>query len=417
MAKKNSPTAAFIDFIVLSLILAAVNYLISKSDLGWFNLNPTPWLLPIVLIGVRYGFACGLTSGLLTAALLALTVQQTHSTPLVESLREHVSFYLALVIAGAVSGEFGAQVKRRSEASIKEQQSLKDEVSRLRSQLDVVLETRHDLQQQLALFNAPVCALDEELKTLFTYSQDEFVGQLLRLLHRLTNVTSAAIYFIGEDRFEQIASVHPTPQLASSLFFSEAPLAESAISSGQLASVPDATELTTEQPFLAALPWLDHLGRAAVLIIHDMPLESFNMNNLARVELILTWASAMAVLRQTFTSANGSNRSISKEDFMVLLDEAVKVEAMHGIPSSILRFDLPPTGDVRALALKLPLTAVVTRESLENSIVVLLPFTGETEANELTRHLVASMVGLRGFHYLITSPVTSQALWEQIMRP
>jgi hypothetical protein len=280
-----------------------------------------------------------------------------------------------------------------------------------------VLETRHDLQQQLALFNAPLCALDEELKTLFTYSQNEFVGQLLRLLHRLTNVTSAAIYVIGEDRFEQIASVHPTPQLASSLFFSEAPLAEAAIDSGHLASVLDATELTTEQPFLAALPWLDHLGRAAVLIIHDMPLESFNMNNLARVELILTWASAMAVLRQTFTSVNGSNRSISQEDFRVLLEEAVKVEEMHGIPSSILRFDLPPTEDVRAFALKLPLTAVVTRESLENSIVVLLPFTGETEANELTRHLVASMVGLRGFHYLITGPVTSQSLWEQMMKP
>lgn len=417
MAKKNTPAAAIRDFVLLSLILAAVNYLVSRNDPGWLGVNPTPWLLPIVLIGVRYGFASGLVSGLVTAGLIAFSVQKFLGVQLTDALRDHLAFYLGLVIAGGVSGEFGAQVKRRSETTTRENQHLKDEAERLLSQLDVVLETRHDLQQQLALFNAPLCALDEELKTLFTYSQDEFVGQLLRMLHRLTNVTSAAIYVIGEDQFEQIASVHPTPQLAPTLFFSEAPLAERAIASGQLASVPDATELTTEQPFLAALPWLDHLGRAAVLIIHDMPLDSFNMNNLARVELILTWASAMAVLRQTFTSANGSNRSISHEDYMVLLEEAVKVERLHGLPSSVLRFDLPPAADVRSLAMKLPLTAVLTRQSLEGSIVVLLPFTGETESNELKRHLMSSISGLRGCHYLITSPVTSQELWERIMKP
>ena len=111
---------------------------------------------------------------------------------------------------------------------------------------------RQDGDESLALFNAPLCALDDELGTLFTYPKEEFPQQLLRLLHRLTNLTSAGIYGVEGDVLKQTSALHPTPPLEPSLSLRRTPLAERALSSGVLASVPDATELTEAQPFLAA---------------------------------------------------------------------------------------------------------------------------------------------------------------------
>ena len=405
------------DHIVLSAIVAAVNYWLDPTDIGWLNLNPTPWLLPGILIGVRYGFTGGVLIGLATPALIAFVISKIRPAPMEDTLRDHPYFFVSLVIAAVISGEVGAMMSRRYVRLKKGNTDLTDENIRLRSQLNIVLETRMQLQQELAVFNAPLCALDDELKTLFSYSQEEFAEQLLRSLHRLTGLTSAGIYVVNGSRLDRSAVLHPTPQLKERLALDETPLAGKAVTTSELASVPDATQLNDQQPFLAAFPWLDHLGRTSVLLIHDMPFEAFTMNNLARLELILTWASAMAVLRRTFTDKTNSDHTVPHHDFRVLLDEALVADRIHGLPSAVLRFDFTKPGDVRAALRLLPATALATRTAAENAIIVMLPFSGETEANELTRRLTAAIPGLRGHHYLITGTITGEALWEHLMKP
>lgn len=405
------------DCFVLSLILAGINFLLDRSDPGWTNLNPTPWLLPAILIGARYGFTAGVISGFLMPALIVLAMTAITHDSVNDALHEHPYFFASFVIAGTVAGEIGSLIRKRSASIQRNNEKLTDENTRLRGELELVLETRLSLQRELATFNAPLCALDDELKMLFSYSQDEFADQLLRALHRLTGLTSAGIYIVEGDRLERTAVVHPTPQLAQRLFLSETPLAEKAATSGELAHVPDATRLNTQQPFLAAFPWMDHLGRTAVLLIHDMPLEDYTLNNLARLELILGWASAMAVLRKTFTGGVGSDHTVSQEDFMVLINEALEAEHVHAIPSAVLRFDVPNASDLRGLLRHLPSTAIATPLKSQNTLVVLLPFSGETEANELSRNLSASIPGLKGIHYLITGPIAPEALWEHVMAP
>jgi GAF domain len=405
------------DFILLSLILAGINFLMDKADPGWTKLNPTPWLVPAVLVGARYGFAAGVFSGLATPAIILFWMMAVNHTQANETLHAYSYFFASLAIAGTLAGEIGSLAKKRAAKLYFKTDSLSDENTRLRGELELVLETRHALQRELATFNAPLCALDDELKMLFSYSQEEFADQLLRSLHRLTGITSAGIYVVKKDQLERIAVVHPTPQLAEHLVLSQTPLAEKAASSGELARVPDATRLNTQQPFLAAFPWMDHLGRTAVLLIHDMPLEDYTLNNLARLELILGWASAMAVLRKTFTGGVANDHTVSQEDFMVLIKEALDAEHTHGLPSAVLRFDLPDSAALRKVLKQLPATAVATPLKKENTLVMLLPFSGETEANELSRHLAATVPGLKGHHYLITGPIAPEALWEHVMAP
>lgn len=407
----------FRDFLVLGILLAAANFLLDRSDPGWINLNPTPWLLPVILIGARYGFTSGVVAGLATPALIVAVMSRVSHEPAGDTLHAHPYFFAAFVIAGTLAGELGSLMKKQSASLMQRGERLEDENTRLRGELEIVLETRLALQRELATFNAPLCALDDELKTLFTYTKEEFGDQLLRALHRLTGITSAGIYVVEGDRLERTAVIHPTPQLLERLLLSATPLAEKAASSGELAHVPDATRLNTQQPFLAAFPWMDHLGRTAVLLIHDMPLEDYTLNNLARLELILGWASAMAVLRKTFTGGVSNDHTIGREDFMVLLNEALEAERVHGLPSAVMRFDLPQPGMVKKALRQLPPAAVATTLDSPSTLVVLLPFSGETEADEVSRALAEAAPGIRGHHYLITGPITPEALWEHVMAP
>ncbi|MFZ4763570.1 MAG: hypothetical protein ACOYMN_01350 [Roseimicrobium sp.] len=404
------------DFIVLGVILAGVNFLIDRADPGWLRMNPTPWLLPAALIGARYGFSGGLFSGLVVAASVALARSYLGNQGLDEVVHATPYFFLAVVVIGAAAGELGRLLRQRSAAVLREGQRLEEENARLRSQLQLVDETRHQLQQQLALFNAPMCVLDEELSSLFSYPTEEFGKQLLRTLHRLTGLTSAGIYVVKHGQLTQTAVLHPTPPLAETLSLEATPLAQQAVSTDALASVPDATQLSTLQPFLAAFPWLDHMGRTSVLLIQDMPLEAYTLQNLARLELILSWASAIAVLRRTFTDVTAAKPTISNEDFHVLLAEALEADRLHSLPSALLRLDLAGGAEVRQALGLLPNTALISQLPGGGSLAVLLPFSGEREALDATRQITAHLPQTRCQRYLITGNVTAQDLWAALQQ-
>jgi hypothetical protein len=406
------------DLVLLAGITGVANAFLDRADLGWLHLNPTPWLLPIALMGRRYGFTGGLTSGLTLAALVAVTRNRIDGLPMNEALHENAYYFLSLVISGALAGETSALLSRRGGAMRDENQKLTEENSRLRCQLQVTDETRHQLQQHLALINAPMSALDDELRTLLKSPEQRFAKDLLSLLHRLTGLTSAAIYLVDGGRLTQIAVLHPTPPLTpTTLSLSETPLAERALAAGALASVTDATDLTERQPFLAAFPWLDHLGRKSVILIQDMPFESFTLQNLARLELILSWASAIAVLRQTFVTATDERRPTSSDDFAVLLVEAAEAERIHSLPSVLLRLDFSGPKDLLHSLSLLPETAVSTRLPGNNSLAVLLPFSGETEALQTSRIISDAHPGVSTRHWLITRASTAADMWTLLQEP
>jgi hypothetical protein len=402
------------DLLAICVVVALANLLLDPPDPGWLALNPTPWLLPAALIGARYGFSSGLLSGLVVALLLGFTRSRMQGLEFNELLRDQPYFFLSIVVTGAVAGELGRLLHRRGASALKTSALLEEENARLRHQLHVTDETRHQLQQQLVLFNAPMCALDDELGALFAYPKDEFPHQLLRVLHRLTGITSAGIYVVDNARLAQVTALHPTPPLAATLSLRDTPLAEKALSAGALASVPDATELTQAQPFLAAFPWLDHMGRTCVLLIQDMPLEAFNLQNLARLELILSWASAIAVMRLNFSSRIIECHTASHEDFLVLLSEAIEAGRVHRLPSTVLRFDFESAESVPVALRLLPNTAVTTQLHTKSSVVVLLPFSGEMEAQQARRAITSLSPATRSQHYVISGDIATRDLWATL---
>ncbi|RBP47513.1 hypothetical protein DES53_101310 [Roseimicrobium gellanilyticum] len=405
------------DFIVLTLLLAGANHLLGQNDPGWLGLNPTPWLIPSMLVGIRYGFIPGLLTGLVTSAGVALAVSQKEVITLAEALHLHSYHMLALVVAGAVAGEAGSILGKSRRALAQESAQLSEENTRLHSQLQIINDTRHQLQQRLAVYNAPLCPLDEDLARIFNHPPEQFNTQLLHALHRATGMVSAAIYEVRDHVLHQLASLHPTTPLKESLLLTATPLAEKALAAQALASVPDATELTQAQPFLAAFPWMDGRGHTCVLLIQDMPLESYTLQNLARLELIISWASALAALRQDFTRHSERGANVSHQEFSTLLSEAINTDQTHGIPSIMLRIDPPATGTpIRRKSVSLPSTAITAQLADENALAVLLPFSGQAEAAGLSRALVQTIPGARIRHHVVSGESSAEDLWQLLQQ-
>ena len=403
------------DFLVLCVTLAGVNALLAGDQPGWVQLNPTPWLLPAALVGIRHGFASGLLGGLLTSGGIALLVSQHESSPVADTLHEYAYFFLTLAVTGALAGEAGTLLGARVARLERGHAFLTEENLRLRDQLQMVDETRHQLQRQLALHNAPMCAADEEMARLLTLPREEFAGELLTTLHRLTGVTSAGIYTVWGNSMTLEAMIHPTPPLAATLDLAAAPLAHRALQARALASVPDATALTEAQPFLAALPWRDPLGRTCVVLIQDMPLESFTLQNLARLEVLLSWAATLSSLRQSFVAGASPLRPVSNEDFTALLAGAIDAWRVHRVPSVVLRFHTGRAWSPTLLR-HLPATAVTTQARHDGALVVLLPFSGEAEAIAARHALRGAAPGVRDLHFVIAGEIAAETLWDQLQR-
>jgi len=414
MRSTNNHWLAIRDLLVIGLLLAATNLLLNRSDFGWFLVNPTPWLLPAALIGARYGFVPGLASGVVVSAMIGVANSFISDEPVGEVFRASAYYYLSMVVVGAVAGEIGSVLGQRKANQTSSSHRLEDENLRLRSQLHLVDDARHQLQQQLALYNAPLCALDSELRTLLARPLAEFEDQLLRLLHRNTGITSGGIYSAVGGQLNRTAAIHPTAPLKQSLPQHATPLAAQAISTGAPASVPDVSDLSTRQPFLAALPWSDHDGKTSVLMIQDMPLESFNLQNLARIQIILSWATAMNVLKQSFRRHGPARRVVSTEDFKIFLNEAHRAERAHALPSTMIRLDLKARDDLASVLEKLPATAIATRLNEGSSLAVLLPFSGEQEVDIYLGEVRTAHPSVSARHTLVAGTSTPEHLWQQL---
>ena len=408
------------DTILISGMLLVANRLMSPSDIGWLNLNPSPWLLLPVLIGGRYGMGPGLVSGLLAGLGIAFFQARTIAEPAQIFARHHAYFFTSLALGGFLAGEMNRLTRRRNQELIETNQHLSARSGGLSAELELVRETRQDLQRHLALFNAPTASLDEDLRKLVKGPPAQLLDGLLTLLHQQAQISSAGIYRQESDRLRRLAVLHPTRPLAEVLMLEEVPLAVKALEAQSIASLADPQQTTIAQPFLAAIPWESAQG-PLVLLIQDMPLQAYEWSHLARIALIVNWAAAISRYRSDLHQPDGQQKLLKLTEFVPLVGQALEAEQLHHLPSIIIRADflLPQeAGSSKAegqLMRVLPPTALCTRLLGHGSLMILLPFSGETEAQELSRALAVAGPQVRLSHYLVVGPLKLDEFWTHLM--
>jgi hypothetical protein len=402
------------DTLVLGGVLAVLNYFLAKEDPGWFSLNPMPWLLLPLLIGARYGVVSGTVVGALCA--VAMTVIRARIEDITPQMfaTEHPYPLTALVFAGFMAGELRQILRGCDQQLHVENARLLNHVDRLGAELQLVRQTRHDLQRHLALHNAPLTGLDEDLGKLALLPAAQVFDSLLQVLGRVAEVVSAGIYEQRGQTLHRMAVMNATPPLTAAIPVQASPLTSRALAEDSIAAFAEPLSSQRAEPFLCAIPWREG-GRRGVLLIQDMPLRACDWQNYSRIELVLHWTLRVREhvhgLRQEATAAT---HGASLEEFLMLVAQLLETEQTHGLPSTILCV-ATDAGRVPDAALKtLPAASITTRLPV-GDIACLLPFTGVNDAREIMAKMNRAAQGLQMAQHLVAGPAKAQDLWARIV--
>lgn len=412
---KSSSGKAARDFILLSALLGGLNFAIARHDPGWMQLNPTPWLLLPLLIGIRYGLWPGTITGLLAAAALAVMRARLEEMEPWDFAVANRYPLTALIVAGFVAGECSRVFRRSRDEREEDTARLRSESERLRAELGVSRQARHELQQAVAMHNAPLACLDDELRKLVPLPAAMVHDALLQLLRRLAGVISAGFYERKNGSLVRLAVINPSGDLAETIRMADSRVAEQAIETKSISAIGDPDADPREQPFMAAIPWADN-GKEGLLLIADMPVEQFDWRHLSRIELMLHWTFAIRRMAAEFNDAAAGRREASTEEFMLLLAAALETEQTHQLPSSVLRLDdgEAVAGIGNQLAPLLPASAVTSRVP-GGGLAVLLPFTADQEAEAISHRIQEKAPSLRISRYVVAGAARLEDLWTRIL--
>lgn len=431
--RHESPLVRFaiLDFTALFTLLAVVNYVVARNDVGWFAVNPTPFLIVPALLGVRYGFSAGLSAGLMTALLILVGRHfLSHSISLVD----HRFTLINYALFGALIGQVAEGLRRRRYDLEREGVGLNSENERLNAERELLVLSRQDLQQRLGLFGAESASLDEELQELAETSREFAPAQLLVTLERITRVRSAALYAapFGSPRASLVraASIGDSAMFPETLEAEEHQIVEEALTSSRFLIQKSLLESTPSRSpgYLAAYPIVGSDDSATyVLVVQDVPFNDIKSNTFDVMKSICDWMK-FALARPLHQEAR--HRSVSQSEFFAAMQASVVTHTEQAVPSTLVRvpFDFAagtdPTEPFRELLESLPRTTILSNsyENGRRSLLFLLPANSDPKVRDTLRTVFMAFSDVLGLgkdfhpHFVMTLPgETPQQLWGRLV--
>lgn len=428
---KGRPCHGILDFLVLFILLAGVNFLVARDDVGWFEVNPTPYLIIPVLIGVRYGFTAGVCAGLLTTLLLLVG---RHMISHGVSFMEHRFTLLTLSLFGALVGQVAEGLRRRGAEVGRDCARLKDENQRLQAERELLVLARQDIQQRLGLFGAESASLDEELQELAETSREFAPAQLLGTLERITRVRSAALYLVSVDvpssTLDRVACIGESNKFPDKVDPTEHQIVREALEESAFLIQKSLLESTPSRTpgFLGAyaITGVDD-APTYLLLVQDMPFNEIKPNTFDVMKTICDW---MRFAFRRSVDHEARHRSVSQDEFYEAIEAAVATHTEQAIPSTLVRmpFDFPeeidPTEAFRNLLESLPRATVLSNsnEGGQRALLFLLPANSNPQSRDSLREVFLEFrtrlgLGREGVpRFVMTSPRdTPQQLWGTLV--
>jgi hypothetical protein len=388
------PRVAVLDAAILAVVLVSLNLWLARSDPGWLNVNPSPFLLLPILIGGRFGFLPGLGAGLFAATLIVIGQFWLRKVDPVTSLIAERYPYLCLVLLGGICGElqhfFNGKLKRMVEG----QGTLELRLKKLDNELYFLREAKGEVDRIIATHDSGLSTLDTEVRELYLVNDEQFYEQVLALLNRQANVVDAAVYLIQPDQqLLRQAVIGQELSLPPELPLHATEMALLAVERKTAVSISEFWKLgaTRPEPYLICLPFLDEEENAvAVLMITGMPFFSLNQKSVHLITVICKWASKIVQVKKT---AHGNFRlvdGIQKQKIFtekVLrrnLELASRSHHTHHLPSTLVFFSLPGMAMTLQPAFERAIVSCVRAGDFAAkldldfpNLAVLLPLTGQ----------------------------------------
>ncbi|MGI9242553.1 MAG: hypothetical protein ACR2RV_17275, partial [Verrucomicrobiales bacterium] len=387
---RSSRRSPVVDTLAIAAILAAVNYVISRTDPFWLEANPTPFLLLPLLIGGRYGSAAGVLVGILTTASV-LGGMYALGVPPGTLVETNALALVCFPITGLLCGEIYNYFKSRDRHLSERCNELEANYRRTCANLELHADSNTALQRRLAVHGVRLTSLDSELRRLLAPSTNDLHTDALALLNRLTDITEAAIYTVDKRELKRMALLGNGDELPENLRSDHVEIIDQAIAEKQMVTC---RELWGDTPqlfsrHLAAIPWIGPDGEvSAILLVRRLPFHCVTWQHFAQIETICTWISQYAPLREDPRAQAGA---VDYEQTVAL---CIDTYQRHAVPSSAVRFlasgDRPLTQKKLrdAITPLLRPTDLATSFDLERpNLAVLLPMGGRSEAERLVEQV------------------------------
>lgn len=347
------PRSIAIDAAVVTVLLVGANVLFDHANLGWTDLNPSPYLLIPIILGGRYGFTAGLITGAATSLIVAMELRYQSAPTLRSAFSDAPFLHVSLLFIGGLCGElFGWFRRERSQASA-QIEKLDTSVRRLDADVRYLRGVKDELDRVVAARDGEVSTLDAELRRLYSTAQDELPAAVLQFLKRQARLADAALYTVaGADApLTRLAllgrDVHLPPELARNA----SPVVRLALARGSLVTLPELLqqrEPAASEPVLLAAPLRDAGGQTlAVLVVTGLPFISFTPQSANLIGLVCGWAGEVfdlargAAGRYRIVAGREQQRVFTRAHFHHLLELALEAFESHRLPSSVVVLSLP----------------------------------------------------------------------------
>lgn len=350
------PKSVLLDAALLSAALVGANFVFARAQLGWLDLNPSPYVLLPLLLGGRYGFLVGLLSGLATSALVAALHTLSASASFTATLAAQPFLYASFPFLGGVAGELYGWFRRERAQAAAQLEKLQTSVRRLDADVRYLRGVKDELDRAVAARDGEISTLDAELRRLYGTTREDLPAATLQFLKRQVRLADAAIYTLesasdAPSSLRRVALIGRDLHLPATLERSASPMVRLALDRGSLVTLPELLqqrEPPTDENLLLVAPLRDAAGRTiALLAVAGMPFIGFNAQTANLIALICGWAGEVLDLatgaaagRYRVVTGRESQRVFTRDHFRHLLALALEANQGHRLPSSVVVFTL-----------------------------------------------------------------------------
>lgn len=390
------PRKAWLDVGVLSGILVGINVGFSFHELGWIEVNPSPYLLIPIMVGARYGTTAAFYTAAWTIAMIfGLTQFAEDALNLRDFATSHTYLIFSYFIFGILSGEIQEYFRRKAERFSFLYEESHDKLRKLDSDIRKIAQINNKLQKEVLTKDNQTFSLDIEIRGLYECPPEDLWIKTLLVLNRMERITNAAIYNLPKDGLlRRHALLGKEKNLHATLKLSEHQLLQKTLEEKQITALPEVLGNTSaeHEPFLFGMPLLDADGEPfALVVVAQMPFMSFNPRNLRRIALIANWASEILDLRLNehpdhyrVLTGPENKRIFMPTYFRNKLHLSYQSFQQHEIPSSLIlvhpkKNQILPQEELEQAVIKRVRTGdfAARIESKKPHVCVLLPFTAK----------------------------------------